>query len=121
MFHNYPFTMGHIQLNSIPTTLCRALVCSLPFSPIFVLHTISSLPILVTPLRCCELSYVSGLGSKQYKYCRTSRGDMQPILPKTSSLLVQIISYLKRISTKYNAFPQNNKKSALFFIVNKEH
>ena len=58
------------------TTLCRGLVCNLPFSPIFVFHTMSNFPMLVTPFSTFGSLSTCGSGVKQYKNCCTSSGFM---------------------------------------------
>lgn len=54
-------TLKHIE----PTTLCSWLVCSRPRSPRFVFHTMSILPMSVTPFMTLFCFMTSGLGTKQ--------------------------------------------------------
>ena len=77
------------------TTLCNGLVCNRPFSPMFVFHTMSSFPILVTPFRTFGSFKTFGTGVKQYKYCCMSRGFMKVYCPSIRlSLLKKTKSYL---------------------------
>lgn len=54
-------TLKHIEL----TTLCSWLVCSRPRSPKLVFHTMSILPMSVTPFMTLFCFMTSGLGTKQ--------------------------------------------------------
>lgn len=68
------------------TILCSWLVCKRPRSPRLVFHTMSSLPMTVTPLMTPAFSANSGLGFRQYRYCRVSMGCRYDIFPNVDSL-----------------------------------
>jgi hypothetical protein len=51
---------------------CNWLVCNLPLSPMAVRHTMSSLPMLVTPRISLWFDFTSGLGVRQNRYCLES-------------------------------------------------
>lgn len=67
-------TKTNLVYTETHTILCSWLVCSLPLSPRLVFHTMSSLPMTVTPFITPAFSANSGLGFKQYKYCLVSEG-----------------------------------------------
>lgn len=101
------------------TIRCNWLVCNLPRSPIFVLHIMSSFPILKAPLRCLGLLIRSDFGVMQNRYCLLSSGFKQFTSPNTDLLVKKNVRNVSRKNFNFLEL-KNGKfdlKNSFYFCV----
>jgi hypothetical protein len=95
----YQFISHNTEILYQHTILCNWLVCKRPLSPRFDRHTMSSLPMLVAPLRRRRSEVRLAWGARQYRNWRLACGCSTLTWPKTDSSFTVVFNAVTAIKT----------------------